>query len=98
MKIRNAHPNFHSIVKIMVDRPSHLKQSGTALKRSPVAARLEPRPCAKTILSSMLGQGREATYFDLESPPDLQRLPNPVRMLGSLSGTVIMADLQQLKK
>jgi predicted AAA+ superfamily ATPase len=94
MKIRIDIPNFHDMIRTMIDRPSHLKQLGTTLKRSPVTALLGPRQCGKTTLARMFGQGRETTYFDLESQPDLQRLQNPELMLGSLKGTVILDEIQ----
>jgi hypothetical protein len=78
----------------MIDRPSYLKQLAMAMRRSPVTALLGPRQCGKTTLARMFGQGRTATYFDLESQPDLQRLQNPELMLGSLKGTVILDEIQ----
>ena len=89
MKNRIDIPIFHDMIKTMIDRPSHLKQLGTALKRSPVTALLGPRQCGKTTLARMFGQGREATYFDLESQSDLQRLQNPELMLGSDRKSVV---------
>jgi hypothetical protein len=64
------------------------------MKRSPVTALLGPRQCGKTTLARVFGQGPAATYFDLESQPDLQRLQNPELMLGSLKGTVILDEIQ----
>jgi predicted AAA+ superfamily ATPase len=42
----------------------------------------------------MFAQGKKATYFDLESQPDLRRLQNPELMLGSLNGIVILDEIQ----
>jgi len=42
----------------------------------------------------MFAKGKKATYFDLESRPDLQRLQNPELMLGSLNGIVILDEIQ----
>lgn len=78
----------------MIDRPSYLKQLAMAMRRSPVTALLGPRQCGKTTLARMFAQGRTATYFDLESQPDFQRLQNPELMLGSLKGTVILDEIQ----
>jgi len=41
-----------------------------------------------------LSQQLKATYFDLESQPDLSRLQNPELMLGALQGTVILDEIQ----
>ena len=57
---------------------------------------LGPRQCGKTTLARLLSQERESHYFDLESPVDRQRLQNPELMLGSLSGLVIMDEIQLL--
>jgi hypothetical protein len=42
----------------------------------------------------MFAEGKKATYFDLESQPDLRRLQNPELMLGSLKGIVILDEIQ----
>lgn len=80
----------------MIKRPSYLKQIETALKRSPITALLGPRQCGKTTLARLLSQERKATYFDLESQPDLRRLQNPELMLGSLQGIVILDEIQTM--
>ena len=78
----------------MIERPSYLKQIETALKRSPITALLGPRQCGKTTLAHLLSQKLKATYFDLESQPDLSRLQNPELMLGALQGIVILDEIQ----
>src|SRR5712691_704395 len=80
----------------MIARVSYLQQLSTAMRRSPVTALLGPRQCGKTTLARTFGQGRQATYFDLESQPDLRRLQNPELMLGSLDGLVILDEVQAL--
>ena len=94
MKIRIYVPNFHAMILPMIDRASYLQQLSTAVRRSPVTALLGPRQCGKTTLARTFGQGRKATYFDLESQPDRQRLQNPELMLGSLEGLVILDEMQ----
>jgi hypothetical protein len=42
----------------------------------------------------MFQKGRDATYFDLESQADLQRLQNPEMMLGSLKGLAVLDEIQ----
>src|SRR6266568_2314697 len=78
----------------MIDRPHYLDAVSTAIQRSPVTALLGPRQCGKTTLARMIAGQREAHYFDLESPSDRQRLQSPELLLGSLSGLVIMDEIQ----
>lgn len=80
----------------MIKRESYLNAVSTALQRSPVTALLGPRQCGKTTLARMIAHGRETHYFDLESPSDRQRLQNPELLLGSLSGLVVMDEVQLL--
>lgn len=80
----------------MIERTASLQQLITAVRRSPVTALLGPRQCGKTTLARTFGLGRQATYFDLESQPDLRRLQNPELILGSLEGLVILDEVQVL--
>ena len=80
----------------MIARSKYIDAVSTAVQRSPVTALLGPRQCGKTTLARMLGQDRQTHYFDLESPADRQRLQNPELLLGSLSGLVIMDEIQLL--
>ena len=94
MKIRIDIPNFHDKIDLMIDRPSYLKQLKTAVRRSPITALLGPRQCGKTTLARIFAQNKKATYFDLESQPDLRRLENPEMMLGLVPGVVILDEVQ----
>ncbi len=78
----------------MLARPFYLSAVTDALRRSPVTALLGPRQCGKTTLARMLAEDREVHYFDLESTMDRQRLQNPELLLGSLSGLIIMDEIQ----
>lgn len=78
----------------MITRNSYLKQLATAVQRSPITALLGPRQVGKTTLARQFAQEREATFFDLESEPDLRRLQNPELALGSLRGLVILDEIQ----
>jgi len=80
----------------MIKRLSYLSQLAIAIQRSPVTALLGPRQCGKTTLARMFGEGRETTYFDLESQPDRMRLQNPELMLGSLKGIVVLDEIQEI--
>jgi hypothetical protein len=78
----------------MLQRKQYLEQLKKAVGRSPVTSLLGPRQCGKTTLARMFGSAGNATYFDLESVPDQQRLQNPELMLGSLAGLVILDEIQ----
>lgn len=78
----------------MIQRPHYLDKLARAVERSPITALLGPRQCGKTTLARMFGHDRETTHFDLESQTDIQRLQNPEMMLGSLTGLVILDEIQ----
>lgn len=78
----------------MITRPYYQNAINTALGRSPVTALLGPRQCGKTTLARVFASQREAHFFDLESPIDRQRLQNPELMLSSLSGLIIIDEIQ----
>ena len=82
----------------MIERPHYLKQLKKATRRSPVTALLGPRQIGKTTLARFFVEGSIAqdqiTFFDLESPPDQRRLQNPEMVLGSLSGLVVIDEVQ----
>ena len=79
----------------MIKRPKYLEQLSTAIDRSPITALLGPRQCGKTTLARIFAEGRDASFFDLESQPDLMRLQNPELMLGSLQNIVIIDEIQE---
>lgn len=58
----------------MIQRPSHINALEKALNRTPVASLLGPRQCGKTTLARIFEKKFNATFFDLESTLDLQRL------------------------
>ena len=80
----------------MIKRPKYIDMVNTALNRSPIAAILGPRQCGKTTLARMVSESRKSTYFDLESQADLRRLENPEMMFASLSGLVVIDEVQIL--
>lgn len=80
----------------MVPRPQYLELLNNAVRRSPVTALLGPRQCGKTTLARIFAQGRQATYFDLESQPDIRRLQNPELVLGALKGLAVLDEIQVL--
>ena len=80
----------------MIKRISYIKKLSNALKRAPITALLGPRQSGKTTLARMFGKDKSATYFDLESQPDLNRLQNPEMMLGSLKDIIVLDEIQEM--
>ena len=78
-----------------VTRASLRLRVEAALKRSPVTALLGPRQCGKTTLARDIAGTRRATFFDLERPADRLRLREPELALGSLSGLVVIDEIQR---
>ena len=79
----------------MISRSSYINRLSNAIRRSPITALLGPRQSGKTTLARLFGKGKEATYFDLESQSDLNRLQNPEMMLGSLKGIITLDEIQE---
>jgi predicted AAA+ superfamily ATPase len=83
-----------------IDRKGYIDQVRKALTRSTIVALMGPRQCGKTTLARTIFEAtpeREAgAYFDLESQVDLRRLANPEMVLGSLSGLVVIDEIQTL--
>jgi uncharacterized protein len=80
----------------MLTRPFYLEKLETAIHRSPITALLGPRQSGKTTLARTFIEGKDATFFDLESVPDQRRLQNPELVLGNLQGLVILDEIQQM--
>jgi len=80
----------------MIERPKYLENLSSATHRSPITALLGPRQCGKTTLARMFADGKETSFFDLESFSDQQRLQNPDLALSSLEGLVILDEIQIL--
>ena len=55
-----------------------------------------PRQCGKTTLARRFCKDREATFFDLESNVDLNRLQNPELALGGFTGITVLDEIQRL--
>ena len=70
-------------------------QVEAALRRSPVTALLGPRQCGKTTLARDISRTRASTFFDLERPADRLRLQQPELSLGSLSGLIVIDEIQR---
>ncbi|MFC1851464.1 ATP-binding protein [candidate division CSSED10-310 bacterium] len=83
-------------IKNMIPRQHYLQQLTTAVSRSPVTALIGPRQCGKTTLARQFGEGRGVTFLDLESPIDQRRLQNPEMMLRTLSGLIVLDEIQRM--
>ena len=79
----------------MIERSERLHVITTAIARSPITAMLGPRQCGKTTLAREIANSTPSHYFDLESTIDQQRLENPELALGSLTGLVILDEVQR---
>ena len=78
----------------VIERPAYLERLATAVRRSPVTALLGPRQCGKTTLARLFARDRKATFFDLESQPDLRRLQNPELALRAERGLVVLDEIR----
>jgi predicted AAA+ superfamily ATPase len=76
----------------IIPRPKDVAAINKLMKIFPVTAILGPRQCGKTVLAQMIGSDHR---FDLENPRDLAKLENPQLMLESLSGTIVIDEIQR---
>lgn len=64
---------------------------------NPAVALLGPRQCGKTTLARAYVESMQpgpVHYFDLENPSDLNRLEDPMLVLPSLTGLVVIDEIQ----
>ena len=78
----------------MLDRRSAIAAVETALGRAPVVVLAGPRQCGKTTLARRFVAPDSVNYFDLESPPSLARLEEPMTALAPLRGVVVIDEVQ----
>ncbi len=99
MKNRLLMLNFHGILPLM-NRPYFLEQIIHYFKTHSIVGLLGPRQCGKTTLArtyaKQIGEQQEIHYFDLENPVDIERLKNPMLTLGSLTGLIIIDEIQRI--
>jgi len=79
----------------MVKRRELLKRLHLTLKRSRVVALVGPRQCGKTTIARDLVDSESPNYFDLEDPPILSRLDEPMSALRGLEGLVVIDEVQR---
>ena len=75
-----------------IQRDRALTEIRKLLKIFPVVAILGARQCGKTTLARQLSYDH---YFDLENPRDLARLDNPQLALESLTGLIVIDEIQR---
>lgn len=80
---------------MLIPRPAIIDQIKWLFTIHPVVALLGPRQCGKTTVARMLSTAQSATYFDLEHPVDARRLTAPLTVLETLSGLVIIDEIQR---
>ena len=78
----------------MLERSAAFEAIETALRRAPVVVLTGPRQCGKTTLARRFVAPDSVNYFDLESPPSLARLEEPVTALAPLRGVVVIDEVQ----
>ncbi len=81
----------------MRDRKDHLARLKSLLDRYPVVGIIGARQVGKSTLARMFADGTSemVTSFDLESSEDLARLTDPLLALKSLTGLVILDEVQR---
>ena len=78
----------------MLERTEAIEAIETALGRAPVVVLTGPRQCGKTTLARLFVGPDSVNYFDLESPPSLARLDEPMTALAPLRGLVVIDEVQ----
>ena len=73
-------------------RPRELEAVRAGLRRAPITTLLGPRQCGKTTLARSL---KAEHFFDLEDPRSLARLDEPQIALETLTGTVVIDEVQR---
>ena len=82
---------------MIIDRPAACDRVHEAFCVHPVVALTGPRQCGKTTLARMIAAADPdgSTFFDLESVVDRRRLQAPERTLASLTGLVVIDEIQR---
>ncbi len=78
-----------------IKRNYYLNEIKELLKETPVVALIGPRQVGKTTLARMIAlEYPEVTFFDLENPASLSKLQDPLLALQTLSGLIIIDEIQ----
>lgn len=79
----------------MIPRKPLLEQIRRALRRNRVVMLTGPHQCGKTTLARELLDPDTVNFFDLEDPPSLARLQEPMTALRPLRGLVVIDEVQR---
>ncbi len=79
----------------MITRSGLSERITVALRRNPVVVLLGPRQAGKTTLARTFLSESSVNYFDLEDPLSLARLDEPRTALESLTGLVVIDEIQR---
>lgn len=79
----------------MIRRIDYLNRLREALRRNPIAGLIGPRQCGKTTLARMFFEDSDITYFDLEDPVVAEVLENPMTVLETLKGLIVIDEAQR---
>lgn len=83
---------------LLVRRPADERRLAEALVRMPIVLLTGPRQAGKSTLARLVVDAPRSNIFDLEDPRDLARLGEPTLSLSSLSGTVIIDEVQRRRE
>ena len=80
-----------------IPRSAHASRLKERLRRNPVVAILGARQVGKTTLAGQLAEAWQGpvTRYDLEYPPDLAKLQDPVLALEGRRGLVVLDEIQR---
>lgn len=95
MKFLILFADFHGINIAMLDRNALHGRIETALERSRIVVLVGPRQAGKTTLARAFVPANSTCYFDLEDPLAALRLAEPMAALGSLTGLVVIDEIQR---
>jgi predicted AAA+ superfamily ATPase len=98
MKKESQTFDFHGVCDTMLSMIQRilLEQSiRQALARSRGVVLIGPRQAGKSTLAQAFVPPTSSHYFDLEYPPHVKRLENPVLALESLQGLVVIDEVQR---
>lgn len=81
-----------------MERTRYLERIKQQMKVHSVCGLLGPRQCGKTTLAREYASTFDGKvhWFDLEDPPTLESLSNPMRALETLEGLVVLDEIQKL--